>query len=1038
MTRSHALARLIWPLCAATLLLSLGFAPPPRPAQAAAQKPGVSSVVASTLAETEPNNTTSQANIVSQGTTEDWESQITGKIGTSDDLDYYTFTLNQPASSVKITLMDLPADYDLILAADPDTHIDQGSTGIEDITNIGGSIASIGGSIASIGGSIASIGGSIASIGGSIASIGGSIASIGGSIASISDNTGTNDENIETDLWQPGTYYVAVGSANGGYSDTETYTLVIEVTGSGLTKPAQDAPTVEMRIPTPTYNVTTLYIINSTWMQSLYQSNTTQIASIIQQLNTLATTPLNFGNGSEYGYVIDLADLHEFNGGSSISQIYNEWMANPENPFYANKVARLVDNVIKAASDPKRQDATSCPADPPTEVSCADPTMYYGNLANPNNDAPFTKVENIVLVGGDNVLPFFRLPDLTTVANEADYATYLASLDSKGIIDSSKPQGAALKRRMVLSDNPYGTDKPMRFQGFPLYAPNRAIGRLVESPEDILRYLNRWSYLNTYTIDLRSVQEVTPKAYVNGYDFLKDQATAISQTLMLGLSGNITAKITGPINETWTRNDLEDSWFNGDLTRSGSIIGTGIFSTTVVNDSYASHANKLFSLNSHFDHWQILPAKNTAGNFLARRIIDPSYNSTIPGGYFGGTLGYSVGCHSGYDVIDSWLTLTNNSDQWIYRADFAQAFNKQAGNWIGNTGYGYGTADGIDYSERLALLLTEELMRDARVEVSADIFSYVGMPIGSALAHAKQRYLRNSASLSVYDAKALTVMTFYGLPFIHVLVDNPLAPPPEEPQIGTGSSQAPTESTAPDGLPVNSVGRLERTITVTIDLKPSNYVTLPRTGSKLLQLSDEDISITDSFVEAGFVTPMLRIFDNSQAGLPSLPTFAYDISALNSSGSDRLKVNDVVFLSGEYAPGIPFNPQITQVVTETESPIVNTDDEPGFTAGAGIWYPDKFFGFSSIGSDNTQRDQLTVTAAQFKANTDGETGLLRGYTQMVFKVYYLDSDKATPTAEDDEQAPVIQSVQISQITTARSLAATDGMTVVANIENGTG
>ena len=39
-----------------------------------------------------------------------------------------------------------------------------------------------------------------------------------------------------------------------------------------------------------------------------------------------------------------------------------------------------------------------------------------------------------------------------------------------------------------------------------------------------------------------------------------------------------------------------------------------------------------------------------------------------------------------------------------YRADFAEAILKQGGNWIGNTGYGYGDSDLVGYSERLALL----------------------------------------------------------------------------------------------------------------------------------------------------------------------------------------------------------------------------------------------------------------------------------------------------------------------------------------------
>ncbi|MBX0328651.1 peptidase, partial [Oscillochloris sp. ZM17-4] len=877
-------------------------------------------------------------------------------------------------------------------------------------------------------------------------------------------------EEIDTFIWQPGIYYVAVGAANGDYSATSSYTLNIKVTGSPLTKPSQNAPAIEMRIPAAAApsgaalaDITTLYVVNSPQMANAYSGQTSQITSTLSALNSLAQFPPSYGGVSEWGYVLDLANLKAIGSAQTPAQIYAEWLANQGNPFYANKVARMIDNMIKAASDPARK-GVSCPP----EVSPCVADLYYADPSFPttpiNTSAPFPNVKYIVLVGGDNVIPFFRTPDLTTVANEADYAAYLRSLDPAGIINPGdaqnppNPQGAALKYRMTLSDNPYGTDTPLRFQGFPLFLPNRAVGRLVESPEDILRYLDHWAYSSSYTIDLRSFGEGTPKAYVNGYDFLKDQATAVSKTLDVSLNTDPPstinpASITGPINDTWTRTDLESSWFGTDLTAmySNTPVVTGIFSDTVPNDPSQTHPNSLFSLNSHFDHWQILPAKDTAGNFPAERIlvpnyyVDPLYGSP-PGGYFGGTLGYSVGCHSGYNVIDDGIKITNpvRSDPRLslYAADFAQAFNRQAGNWIGNTGYGYGSADGVDYSERLSLYLTQELLRDAQLPdpQAPGSFIYIGSPIGTALAQAKQRYMRNVAGLSVYDAKALTVMTLYGLPFIYVLVDNPQAPPPEEPQVGPNAELVPTQSNAPGSLTITD-GRLERTITVTIS--PGSLDTTGRTGSRLI-LDTTNFSVTDSFVQAGFVTPTLRLIDNNQVGLPSLPAFAYDISALDKDGTDRLQVRDVVFESGEYALPITFNPQITQVVTETDTPVISTTLEPSFAAGAGIWYPAKFFGFSSVGQGDEQRDQLISTAAQFKADSNGVTGLLRGYKQMVFKVYYI--DPSAPNASDalaDETAPTIQSVQISGSTLATASSGTlaaspGGVTVVAMVDKGDG
>ncbi|MBX0328652.1 hypothetical protein K2Z83_13300, partial [Oscillochloris sp. ZM17-4] len=120
--QQHVLTRVIWPLFAALILLPLGFAPPAHPATAAAvEQPEASAGVLTTVPEQAgPHNTPATAQDL--GTTAGiWTQQVTGKIDTSADIDYYSFTLAQPASRVQISLENLPADYDLILAAAADT-----------------------------------------------------------------------------------------------------------------------------------------------------------------------------------------------------------------------------------------------------------------------------------------------------------------------------------------------------------------------------------------------------------------------------------------------------------------------------------------------------------------------------------------------------------------------------------------------------------------------------------------------------------------------------------------------------------------------------------------------------------------------------------------------------------------------------------------------------------------------------------------------------------------------------------------------------
>ncbi|NJN16657.1 MAG: hypothetical protein HC822_10480 [Oscillochloris sp.] len=183
-------------------------------------------------------------------------------------------------------------------------------------------------------------------------------------------------------------------------------------------------------------------------------------------------------------------------------------------------------------------------------------------------------------------------------------------------------------------------------------------------------------------------------------------------------------------------------------------------------------------------------------------------------------------------------------------------------------------------------------------------------------------------------------------------------------------------------------------------------------------LTPENFTVQDSFVQDDFAEPQVRVFANSQAGAPNLPTFAYDITALEDDGLEALTVREVQFIGGTYSPLSGFNPQITQIVTETDEPLIETDTEPTFEAGAGIWFPDKFFAASSVGERTEKRDQLVSAAAQFNADTNGTTGEIRLYDEMIFKVIYIDPTAVDAQAAlDDQAAPVIEEVRIEGIDT---------------------
>jgi hypothetical protein len=1042
---AHRILRLMaMPFLIALLLAPLGMPPAPFAAQAAPAPQQTPLTPLALYTELEPNNTPADANARRPigNAAGSWLQPISGVIAGGADIDYYRFEAPAPGSLVRISLSGLSADYDLVLAAAREPEATQ--RGLENVAEVGGTINAIGGTINAIGGTINAIGGTINAIGGTINAI-------GGTINAISANAGAADEQIETILWAPGAYYVAVAPANGD-STSAPYRLNVELRASGLAAP-EPAPEVEVRIDinqidwsvSDPAQITTLYITNSRRMEQRFPAQATKVVSITSALNLMATLnpPSPSFSTPEYGLVFDIGQLQPIgNRTDSIDALYADWDANAANPFYANRVAELIDNLIEAVTVADSTPGASGPA----------PAFRLGAGSAPLLSLP--NIRYIVLVGGDETIPFFRAPDLTTIANEADYAAYLRELDPSGIIDANSALGGALRSRMLLTDNPYGAERPYRFLSSPIYLPRLAVGRLVETPVEIVSYLARYNYENSitegngYTIDYSPYAGGSASAFVSGYDFLIDQATTISGTLeragfapqQIGPMQTITPGVVNPlINNAWTAPVLEQRWFSGLLATSFPVTGTLFPFTT-----YATLSGQLLSsVNAHFDHWQIIPAQDSAGTFPALRLLAPTYATdpfATPGGYFAGTLHYSVGCHSGYNVPAAALSLSPQSPRYAtYAADFPQAFIRHAGNWIGNTGYGYGTLDGVDYSEQLAVLLTEELLRNVR---DADNV-YIGQAIGTALMNAKQRYLRNLAIISAYDAKALAVMTLYGLPYVHLraFADYALPAPPE---IGDGSTPPPAERPVPEPIPIDNA-RLERIITVTIDFDNAR-TTLPRTGSTIFNLTESDFTVEDSFVEAGFgdaaVAPALRILNNNQPGVPMLPSFAYDISARNASGNERLVPRDVQFLGGIYGQENGFNPQMTRIITETSAILTETDLEPTFEAGAGIWYPARFFGLSSVEAEGGIRDQLTSAAAQFRADADGRLGAIRPYSQMIFRVLYIDPG-AEGAAEllDDNDPPVIERVVVEPLggaQIAQGAGPTTRATVIASDARGSG
>ena len=144
-------------------------------------------------------------------------------------------------------------------------------------------------------------------------------------------------------------------------------------------------------------------------------------------------------------------------------------------------------------------------------------------------------VRNLVLLGNDKALPFARLDDLTTIANEADYASTFARGDDL--------YGPMFEHR-VLSDDPYATTDPIPYLQKQLFVPQLAVGRLVETQAQITGALDRFV---AFGGDLDPAS-----ARTTGYDFLKDGAADVAAAFA-GIIGAQQPATNPPlIGDLWT------------------------------------------------------------------------------------------------------------------------------------------------------------------------------------------------------------------------------------------------------------------------------------------------------------------------------------------------------------------------------------------------------------------------------------------------------------------------------------------------------
>ena len=312
---------------------------------------------------------------------------------------------------------------------------------------------------------------------------------------------------------------------------------------------------------------------------------------------------------------------------------------------------------------------------------------------------------------------------------------------------------------------------------------------------------------------------------------------------------------------------------------------------------------------------------------------------------------------------------------------------KQGGNWIGNTGYGYGDSDRIGYSERLALLFTKQIGRDVR---NGD--TYIGATIGDSLARAKRRYVLSNGpgGFSVYDEKIIEEMTLYGLPFIRVKVPTPDA------QIDA------TPLAIPPAV-LNGLSDKNSVFTRTIKITNS--------------FSNDSVPQVSSMVDDSFRNATVIITSEEQMaqGRPVLPALTYDITLLPTPPGSAIAIpRGVRLLRATSLPDLAnYIPHVTTPVTDQI--YSQQQKDPTMTARA-IWLPDLPYAVQrtarrTASGGDILTDQLVISPAQFSAS-NGETGQLRRFTEMEFEVTYIEPQIAPASLLAQSSSPLFSDVRI--------------------------
>jgi Bacterial Ig-like domain (group 3) len=394
-------------------------------------------------------------------------------------------------------------------------------------------------------------------------------------------------------------------------------------------------------------------------------------------------------------------------------------------------------------------------------------------VVNSFRDASGT-LKYVVVAGGDSVIPFFRYADSAGIGPESDYVP--------PALDSSASQ-ASLRRNYVLGQDAYGAVTDLTVKGAVLPVPDLAVGRLVETPAEIIGMVNAYLGLANGTLP-------TPtSSLVTGYDFLTSAADAVQTNFAAGLG-------TGGRADTLITNQGVPTTTTTVGTPSRTTSWTA---TDLSNALFGSHHDLVF-LAGHFSANNALAADYKTS--IATTDLDAHPNLLT------NSLVISAGCHAGYNLLDA-----DGVPGLTQGLDWPEEMAKQRATFVGGTGYQYADTDFLAYSAKLYTLLASQLRSGTGA-----------VALGQALVNAKQDYLAGVSNLTGIDQKALIESTLYGLPMTGVNL-------PSGRTIDPANGPGVTPTAAVTGTPGEQLGLTTAPLTLSPPLATASKPVLDTNGA---------------------------------------------------------------------------------------------------------------------------------------------------------------------------------------------------------------